>query len=55
MTEGTVHPVAVEYHHSTLSSTPTCSSHIGTALYETHIAGREGSAYIRGVRVPLFS
>ena len=31
--------VASEYPHSTLKGTLTCSSHSGTALYETHIVG----------------
>ena len=31
--------VAAEYPHSTLKGTPTCSSHRGTALYETYVAG----------------
>ena len=39
------YPVAAdpEYPHSTLNSTAIFSSHIGTALYETHVAGQEES------------
>ena len=36
-----VHQVAAEYPHSTLNGIPTCSSHSGTALYETHLASQE--------------
>ena len=41
--EATVHPVAVEYPHNTPNGTPTCSSHVGTALYDTHVAGQKES------------
>ena len=41
MTEATAHAVAAEYPHSTLNGTLNCSSHSGTALYETHLAGQE--------------
>ena len=41
-----MHPVAVEYPHSILSGTLTCSSHSGTALYETHVAGQEESGCV---------
>ena len=32
--------------HSTHNSTPTCSSHSDSALYETHIAGQEESGCV---------
>ena len=41
--EATAHAVAVEYSHSTLNSTLTCSSYIGTLLYETQVASQEES------------
>ena len=46
-----MHPVtadSAEYPHSTLNGTPTCSSYIGTALYETHVAGQEESGHVLG-------
>ena len=42
----TAHPVAVEYPHSTLNGTPTCSSHIGTALNKTQVADQEESGCV---------
>ena len=45
--QATAHPVAAESPHRTLNGTPTCSSHIGTALYETHVAGQEESADLK--------
>ena len=41
VTGTTPHPVAAEYPHSTLNSTPTFSSYISIVLYETHVAGKE--------------
>ena len=38
VTEATAHPVPAQYPHGICNGTPTCSSHIGTVLYETHIA-----------------
>ena len=32
--------VAAEYPHHTLTATLTCSSHSGTALYETYVTGQ---------------
>ena len=46
VTGATVHAVAADYSHSTLSGTPTCSSHSGTALYETHIASQGESGCV---------
>ena len=43
VTGATAYPLVAEYPHSTFNGTPTCSSHIGTALYETHVAGKEES------------
>ena len=37
--EDTKHAVTAEYPYST----PACSSHIGTVLYETYVAGQEES------------
>ena len=45
-TEATVHAVAAEYLHSTFNSTPTCSSHSGTSLYDSHRAGLEESGCV---------
>ena len=41
-----MHPVAAEYPHSTLNGTLNCSGHIGTELYETHVAGQEESGCV---------
>ena len=42
VTRAAVHAVAAaEYPHSTINGTPTCSSHIGAVLYETHVIGQE--------------
>ena len=46
VTGATAHPVAAEYTYSTRNSTSTCSNHIGTALYETHVAGQEESGCV---------
>ena len=43
MTEATAHPVAAEYPNNSLKGTATCRSHIGSALYETHVASWEKS------------
>ena len=42
VTGATAHQIAAEYPHST----PTCSSHNGTALYETLIVGQEESGCV---------
>ena len=42
-----MHPVAAECPHSTLKGTPTCSSHIGTALYETQVVGQGESGCVK--------
>ena len=36
-----MYEVAAKYNNSTLKGTLTCSSHNGTALYETCIAGQK--------------
>ena len=41
--EATAHPVAAQYPHCAINSTPTSSSHIGTTLYKTHVVGQEES------------
>ena len=46
VTKATTHPVAAEYPHSSINGTPTCSSHIGTALYDNHVAGQEESGCV---------
>ena len=40
-----LHPVTVEYPHSTLSGILTCSSHINTVWYKTHIHMRPGGIW----------
>ena len=40
------HAVAVEYPHSSFNGTPTHSSHTGTVLYETYVAGQEESGCV---------
>ena len=47
----TAHPGAVADHHSTHNGTPTCSSYISTALYETHVTGLEDSGGVCCCRV----
>ena len=44
--KATAHAGAAEYPHSTLNSTPTCGSHGGTKLHETHGAGQEESGCV---------
>ena len=46
MTAATAYSEAAEYPHCTLRGTLTCSSHGGTTLYDTHIAGQEESSCV---------
>ena len=43
VTGATIHTEAAVYPQGTLNGTPICSSHSGTALYETYLAGQEES------------
>ena len=47
----TAHPVAAEYPHRTFNGTPTCSNHIGTVLYETHVASQKESVCVHIGRI----
>ena len=47
-TGATVHATAAEYPQST----PICSSHNGTPLYETDIAGQQDSRCVPGTHIP---
>ena len=38
--KATINAVATEYPQRTLTATSSCSSHSGTALYETYIGGQ---------------
>ena len=39
--------------HAVATATPTCSSHCGTTLYETYVAGQEESGCVsRGGLIP---
>ena len=53
VTLAAVHPVAAEYPHSTLNGILTCSSHIGTALYKTHVAGQKESGCVYAIALVL--
>ena len=50
-----MHPVVADYPCHTLSFTLTCSIHIGTLLYETHIAGQEESGGVEYIRSSHYS
>ena len=50
VTRATANTVAAEYPHNTLNGTPSCSSHISTMLYETHLAGKKESGCVLACR-----